>query len=223
MKPLFNLEKIESYKPSENLPFECKTCKCIFYRQAKYVCNHLKSKNPRTCPTFCSLNCSNNSKNTKIATSCGQCGKEIVIRELIIKQSKSGEVFCSKSCACTYNNTHKAFGNRRSKLEIWLESKISEQFPTLKAIYNNKDIINSELDIYFPTLKLAIELNGIFHYEPIYGQEKLNSIQNNDHRKFQACLEMGIELVIVDSSSLKVLQAPKRRKIFHDNKKHITY
>jgi len=49
-------------------------------------------------------------------------------------------------------------------------------------------------------LKLAFELNGIFHYEPIYGPKKLSSIQNNDHRKFQACAEAGISLCIIDTS-----------------------
>ena len=70
-------------------------------------------------------------------------------------------------------------------------------------IFNGKDTINSELDIYIPSLKLAFELNGIFHYEPIYGKDKLQSIKNNDTRKFQACIEKGISLCIVDSSQQK--------------------
>ena len=66
-----------------------------------------------------------------------------------------------------------------------------------------KDTIKSELDIFIPALKFAFELNGIFHYEPIYGQDKLKSIINNDDRKFQACLEHNIELCIIDSSKQK--------------------
>ena len=58
-----------------------------------------------------------------------------------------------------------------------------------------------ELDIYIPSLKLAFELNGIYHYEPIHGSDKLNKIQNNDNRKFQACAEQGISLCIIDTSS----------------------
>ena len=54
--------------------------------------------------------------------------------------------------------------------------------------------------------------NGIFHYEPIYGLEKLQSIQNNDTRKFQACLERGIELCIIDSSSQKIFSEKSSRK-----------
>jgi hypothetical protein len=69
--------------------------------------------------------------------------------------------------------------------------------------FNRKDAINSELDIYIPSLKLAFELNGIFHYQPIYGPEKLAQIQNNDTRKGQACLERGIELHTIDNCSMK--------------------
>ena len=48
----------------------------------------------------------------------------------------------------------------------------------------------------------VFELNGIFHYEPIYGKDKLDKIKNNDNRKFQACLEKNIELAIIDISSV---------------------
>jgi hypothetical protein len=94
-------------------------------------------------------------------------------------------------------------GIRRSKLEQWLEQALTAHYPNLQFVFNGKETINSELDIYIPELKLAVELNGIFHYEPIYGPEKLASIQNNDNRKFQACLERGIELAIIDSSVMK--------------------
>ena len=133
---------------------------------------------------------------------CSQCHKEI-IRQVSDIRSKSGRCFCSCSCAATYNNTHKTVGCRRSKLESWLEQKLKIDFPTLVFIFNDKEAINSELDIYIPSLKLAFELNGIFHYEPIYGKDKLNKTQNNDNRKFQACLEHEIELCIIDSRQQK--------------------
>lgn len=63
---------------------------------------------------------------------------------------------------------------------------------------NRRDAINAELDFYFPSLRLAFELNGIFHYEPIYGVESLGKCQSNDARKMQACIERGIELCVID-------------------------
>lgn len=85
-------------------------------------------------------------------------------------------------------------------------------FPNLDTKYNQKDAINSELDIYVPSLNLAFELNGIFHYEPIYGKDKLTSTKNNDGRKFQACLEKKIELVIIDTSGQKYFKEKTSQK-----------
>jgi very-short-patch-repair endonuclease len=123
--------------------------------------------------------------------------------------------FCSSSCAAIYNNTHKTYGTRRSKLEKYLEEKLKEKYPKLDIHFNRKDAINSELDIYIPSLKLAFELNGIYHYEPIHGPEKLASVQNNDQRKFQACLERGIELCIIDTSSIKHFKENKANKFLN--------
>ena len=70
----------------------------------------------------------------------------------------------------------------------------------------------SELDIYIPSLKLAFELNGIFHYEPIHGMDLLSKIQNNDNRKILACAEQQIELCIIDSTDLKYFKLNKAEK-----------
>jgi hypothetical protein len=139
---------------------------------------------------------------------CANCNKIISYEKSIrrrsdLKYRKTKNVFCNRSCRAIYNNTHKEVGIRRSKLEIWLEEKLNNFYPNLKIHYCRKDAINSELDIYIPSLKLGFELNGIFHYEPIHGQQILENIRNNDKRKFQACLEQNIELCIIDTSSLK--------------------
>jgi hypothetical protein len=102
---------------------------------------------------------------------------------------------------------------------VWLENQLLSTYPNLDIVYNGKETINSELDIYIPSLKLAFELNGIFHYEPIYGQDKLSATQNNDCRKFQACLEQGIEMVIMDVSSLKYFKPQNAEKYLNIIKK----
>lgn len=139
----------------------------------------------------------------KIKSKCGDCGILIEVLPKVLSKSKSGFCFCSQSCSAKYNNAHKTAGTRRSKLEVWIESQLCALYPNLEIHFNRRDTIDGELDIYIPSLKLAFELNGIFHYEPIFTEEKLKSIQNNDQRKFQACLERGIELCIVDTSKQK--------------------
>jgi len=122
--------------------------------------------------------------------------------------------FCSKHCAVTFNNKHKTKGTRRSKFEVWIEKQLTNDYPELEIDFNKTNAINSELDVYFPKLRFGIELNGIFHYEPIFGKDKLTSIQNNDERKFQACIENDIELMIIDISSIKYFKPEKATKYY---------
>jgi len=104
------------------------------------------------------------------------------------------------------NLSTKKSGNRRSKLEIILEDHIRIHYPTLELMCNDRTTAHGlELDFYFPAIKLAIELNGIFHYEPVFGEEKLNRIQERDCRKFLTCYRNNIALAIVDSSSVKYI------------------
>ena len=85
-------------------------------------------------------------------------------------------------------------------------------FPKLEFHFNRKDAINGELDIYIPTLHLAFELNGIFHYEPIYGTKKLDEVLSNDQRKMLACAERKIELCVIDVSSMTYFKPSKAQR-----------
>jgi hypothetical protein len=156
---------------------------------------------------FCTPKCKTNHYTKNKSVKCKQCG--LIFSKQFSKIAANN--FCTHSCSATYNNTHKTHGTRRSKLEKWLEEKLKEKYPQLEIHFNRKDAINSELDIYIPGLKLAFELNGIYHYEPIHGLEKLNSVKNNDKRKFQACLERGIELCIIDTSSFTYFKEDKAK------------
>lgn len=119
------------------------------------------------------------------------------------KQAARGNCFCNHTCAAQHSNTHKTKGTRVSKLELWLQQQLTSRYPGLEIHFNRNDAIYSELDIYIPSLKLAFELNGICHYEPVYGPAKLGQIRNNDNRKQQACNERGIALCVIDVSGQK--------------------
>jgi len=211
MKSKFSEQEFKNAKANDKLPCECYICSSTFYKMKKEIKSFLKG-NPKHSIKFCSKKCEAISKNKKQKTTCDNCNSEFYKREKEIK--KTNHNFCSKSCAAIYNNTHKTHGTRRSKLEIYFEEQLTSLYPNLHIDYNKKDTINSELDIYIPSLNLAFELNGIFHYEPIYGPEKLSQIQNNDQRKFQACLEKNIELVLIDISSIKKFKKHKADNFF---------
>jgi hypothetical protein len=202
MKPLFTEEQFNYAKTNDSLPYKCYCCGKTYFR-TKHSIQRVSKNVKYKAIKYCSKECQSLFKTTKIITNCIHCNKKVHRILSQHKKSKSGNVFCSKSCAATYNNIHKKHGTRKSKLEKWLETKLIELYPDLEIHFNRKDTINSELDIYIPSMKLGFELNGLFHYEPIFGQDKLSKIQNNDNRKFQACLERNIELCIIDSSQQK--------------------
>ncbi|MCK9567337.1 hypothetical protein M0R72_00110 [Candidatus Pacearchaeota archaeon] len=214
MEILIDPETLNSLPGSEKVPLKCRECGSVFHRKAKDVRFDLKTtlKKRNSSGIYCSNKCKTTSLDKRTDEPCGQCGKKFLAKNISKKNSKSEKVFCSRSCAVTYNNTHKTTGIRRSKLEVWLESQIATKFPTLEVLYNNKEAIDSELDIYFPTLKLAFELNGIVHYEPIYGKKKFDSIHNNDNRKFKACHDKQIDLCIIDTSGLKYFKPQSSEK-----------
>lgn len=196
MIPLFDLNDIENLP--NMLGFECKQCHKPFLVEKKYVKGCLKKTHVRTIQ-YCSNTCRGKAQITSASVTCAQCN--IVFNKRLGNIKKTKNNFCSSSCAATYNNQHKKFGIRRSKLEKWLETQLPALYPSLEFHWARKDAINSELDIYIPSLKLAFELNGIFHYEPIFGAEQLAKIQNNDQRKHAACYEAGIEMCWIDTSS----------------------
>ena len=180
----------------------CQQCNIEFYKS--------ETEQRKTKRNFCSKDCFNKFQFIQVQVECKKCNKTFHKRQSEIKKTLNN--FCSKSCAASYNNTHKSYGTRRAKLEVFLEEQIKEHYPELELHCNQKTAIESELDFYFPKLRFAIELNGITHYEPIYGNDKFEKIQNNDERKVIACYEKGIELAIIDTSSCSYLSANNKEK-----------
>ena len=142
-----------------------------------------------------------------IKFNCTNCAAPGEKRASLIKEGQTAH-FCSRSCSASYNNKKREQGTKVSKLEKWLQPRLEESYPDITFEFNKKTI-GSELDIYIPAMKLAFEINGRFHYVPVFSEQHLQSVQKNDRLKAEQCRKSGVELVTVDASSLKFLTHKK--------------
>lgn len=206
MKTLYSKKEFENTKSRDLLPLICSHCSKTFFRTKHFIqiAIYNKKVNKRKfAADFCSSQCYTRElcPISKVDVICEQCGSTFKKSSSQIKSTKHN--FCSCKCAGKYRSMHKTTGTRVSKLEKVIQRKIISLYPEIKFEFNHSNTIKSELDIYIPSLKLAFELNGIFHYKPIFGEKKFLSIINADNNKIITCKENGITLHIIDTSTNK--------------------
>ena len=143
----------------------------------------------------------------------------LILNQLFIKLTFISNLKIGVFPLGKYNNTHKTSGYRRSKLELYLQNTLQEKYLNLNIEYNDRKTLDGlELDIYIPSLNLAFELNGIFHYQPVFGKtseekdSKFQNILDKDARKHQLCQEKNINLCIIDVSSQKKFTVKSSQK-----------
>lgn len=76
---------------------ECKICSGEFYAKPFWL--------KRGLGKYCSMECKRQSQKTGKFIQCSTCGKEAYKRAKAINHSKSGKLFCSKSCQTKWRNT----------------------------------------------------------------------------------------------------------------------
>lgn len=211
MIKLFTEEEYQNAKSEHKLPLQCENCKKTFYVMKKYITYELKHH--KNAYKVCSIKCGREMQGLTKKVICEYCGKEFYKKKSGLLKTKHN--FCSKKCAAYYNNAHKTYGFKRSKLELFIEEKLLKKYPNLEIIFNDRKQIGYELDIFIPSLKLAFELNGIYHYEPIYGNFKFQQIQERDMNKFQLCHKNNISLCIIDTSSQKYFKEQTSQKFLN--------
>jgi hypothetical protein len=212
MKNLYTEEEYNKAKFKDKLSLECLYCKKTFYKE-KYQITRALKPNSKKKADYCSHFCYSQTLKNKKTILCVNCGVGITRTPQKINRYKN--TFCSQKCSGLYNSKNKEYGNNRSKLEIWLEEQLTNLYPSLKILYNDTITIKHELDIYIPSLNIAFELNGIFHYEPIFGIKRLESAQRNDLSKTKACFDAKIDLCVIDTTSQKYFKE-KTSKVFLD-------
>ncbi len=133
---------------------------------------------------------------------CVTCNAEVKRYASLIP--KNGNVFCNNSCAAIWKNKNRDQAiPTRSKLEKWLEMQLNNKFTELTILFNKTTHIGMELDIHIPTLNLAFEINGVFHYEDVFKNGLLVRRLELDAKKRQLCLDNKITLIEIDTREQK--------------------
>lgn len=216
MKMCISFQELSLLKARALVPLECENCNNIFRKGKNNVLTAIKG-HPDFALRFCSLKCyyASQIKKNWIDIQCAECGKLVNKQVSKIKDNKFS--FCSKSCSAKFQNKHNTLGkSRKSKAETYLVKLIQEDFKDLEIKENVRNVLpsNLEIDIYIPAIKSAIEVNGLLHYFPIFGKEKLQDIKNKDKQKALEAKEVGCYLTVVNISQIKYW---KETKIYLDN------
>lgn len=165
----------------------CAACGAIVFRPGKH--RHDKA--------FCDKVCEALFRNQKKEKPCETCGDVMLVTPTYFAKRR----FCGQKCAGIGNKL--AMTTRkpqwRSYGECALVVLFRRNFPDLELITNERKTLGGfELDIFFPTLKAAVEFNGPHHFKPVYGPEMLAKTQRRDKEKRARALSQGIRIVEAD-------------------------
>lgn len=139
---------------------------------------------------------------------CTYCGKEIDITDR--KVNKTGRYYCNGTCRNLHLNATKEIGGLHKGYNT---SKWEREFQDLLKQYNiafeanKRDLIPShyEIDIWLPIQKIAIELNGIWHYsvKPYNGNiDALKRRQDKDAIKKSQVLALGYKYFVFEDRNI---------------------
>lgn len=127
--------------------------------------------------------------------------------------------FCSTFC----RQLHKK--KKRSKLERFISNEIKKDFKNIKINICDRIALGNglELDLFFPKLNLAFEINGKMHYEFIkYFHRNIKNFNKQllrDKLKSKICLLKNIDLIIVEN--FKIFSNKNAGDIYQKNIKPI--
>ena len=132
---------------------------------------------------------SKRSSNGGIRWHCAcDCGNYIDVNANNLKRGHT------RSCGC----------NKESQWETFISDILKGANIEFYSQYRFKDCVNKKgsdmlpFDFYIPSLRLAIEYDGLHHFEPVPGwggEEKFKKTQENDKIKDDYCLNNNIKLI----------------------------
>ena len=97
-----------------------------------------------------------------------------------------------------------------SKLEKYLRTALAKNHVVEFHKTNLTSDSRLEVDLYLPDLKLVIEIDGISHFEPVWGEDRLRKHQASDTKKASMLLSSGYNVLRVKQLT-KTLSDKKKR------------
>lgn len=98
-----------------------------------------------------------------------------------------------------------------SKLENYLLDLLAKKKYRAESHVKNLRNQDLEVDIFLPDLAIAIEVDGISHVEPIWGQEKFDKQKRADQEKESLLLKNGITIIRVIHTKKNITLSDKTR------------
>ena len=105
----------------------------------------------------------------------------------------------------------------RSQGEEIVIALLRLNFPGIKIERNDKSVLGrQEIDVHLVDYKIAIEIDGITHSKPIYGQKRFEESVARDIKKETRLLELGFLLYRIDIGPVE------KEKLYSFIKNHMT-
>jgi len=103
------------------------------------------------------------------------------------------------------------------RTEKLLYRRLKNEFPNTQVILHGKPswLGKQHFDIWIPEWNIAVEYQGIYHFEPVNGQEELEKAIERDKRKMDLASKYGVKLFLETSSDNDELVSEIRKSI-HD-------
>lgn len=108
-----------------------------------------------------------------------------------------------------------------SKLEVFLfKNLLADGYRV--DFHKEQNLVNTKLqiDLFLPTLNVAIEVDGPSHFEPVWGEDTLKRNKTYDNKK--TGLIIGKGMVLIRIKQLKDFSNSRARVIYSDLKQHLT-
>lgn len=160
-----------------NIICSCPNCNISFEKDKRYVNQSIKNN----WKIYCSPKCRKEARKRGVDCNCHICGKDIIKTPSNIKKSKSGKVFCSRSCSVKFTNTeyrtgknnpnYKNGGSKYRNIKFRSCEKICEDCKTidirvLEVHHKDRNRKNNELS---NLSILCANCHKIKHYKGVVG------------------------------------------------------